>query len=231
MNASALKRMGVILLIAMSLLLLRPFGITFNWILYSLTLSTLLISILLLEFEERKYDARMLALISVLTALVVASRQLMHGIEFSPVFFLVMLAGYTYGFIPGFTIGAMAMFTSNFFLGQGPWTPFQMLGMGAVGGFASLLPALKDKRLELAVLAFYGVITAFLYGAFTDLFSWLAFTPQQTLETLAGIVSAGIVANTSRAAGNVLFTLILGPAVLKVLRRFRKRFTMEYIDL
>ena len=227
---SILKYFVILLLLALTLLLLGPIDITFNWVLFSLLLSMLLLFILFIEFEERKYDARMLALISVLTALVVASRQLIHGIEFSPVFFFVILTGYVYGFIPGFTVGALAMFFSNFFLGHGPWTPFQMIGLGFTGGLAGIIPKVRNKRIELALLALYSVITAYFYGAFTDLFSWVAFVPQHTAETFIAIVSAGMIANTSRALGNVFFMLILGPVVLKVLRRFRKRFTVEYVD-
>ena len=32
---------------------------------------------------------------------------------------------------PGFVVGAIGALVSNFFLGQGPWTPWQMLGWGA----------------------------------------------------------------------------------------------------
>jgi len=226
----AVKYLLELALVPLTLLLLRPYGITFNWVLYSLALSALIITALLLEFEDRRYDARMLALVSVLTALVVSSRQLLHGIEFSPVFFLVILAGYSYGFIPGFTVGALAMFLSNFFLGHGPWTPFQMLGLGFTGGLAALIPKAKNKRIELALLSFYGIATAYFYGAFTDLFSWIAFIPQQTVETFIAIASAGMIANTSRAIGNAFFMIILGPVVLKTLQRFRNRFTVEYID-
>jgi len=223
-----IKKMAIVALLLMLALLTRPYGITFNWVLYSLILSALLLFILLLEFEERNYDSRMLALTGVLSAIVVSSRQLLHGVEFSPVFFFVILMGYSYGFVAGFTIGALSMFISNFFLGHGPWTPFQMLGLGATGGAAGMLPRLRG-RAGLIMLAIYSVFTAYLYGVFTDLFSWVAFDPQHTIESFIAISSAGMVANTSRALGNVFFMLLLGPSVLKILSRFGKRFTVEYV--
>ncbi|MCX6695342.1 MAG: ECF transporter S component [Candidatus Altiarchaeota archaeon] len=232
MKATRMLKFACLTIIALLVLLLfRPFGVTFNWVIYSLLMSALLIAALFLEFEDRSYDSRMIALVSMLTAIVVASRQMLHGIEFSPVFFIVILVGYSYGFIPGFTVGALSMFLSNFFLGQGPWTPFQMIGLGFTGGLASILPKFRNRKAEVIVLASYSIVTAYLYGAFTDLFSWIAFVPQHTIETFLAIVSAGMPANTSRAAGNILFTVILGPPLLRVFERFRRRFTVKYIDI
>jgi hypothetical protein len=50
-----------------------------------------------------------------------------------PTSFLVMVSGLVFGPQAGFMIGAMAALASNFFLGQGPWTPWQMLGWGLMG--------------------------------------------------------------------------------------------------
>ena len=46
---------------------------------------------------------------------------------------IVLLAGYVLGGAPGFVVGAVAALASNVFFGQGPWTPWQMVGWGLVG--------------------------------------------------------------------------------------------------
>jgi energy-coupling factor transport system substrate-specific component len=209
---------------ALAALFSMPFlGFRINPMMYAFPAAALAVALAMAEFEERHSDPRRIALVGVIVALAVASRQLLHGIEFSPVFFIVILAGRAFGFTTGFAAGALTMFASNFFIGHGPWTPFQMLGLGLTGALAALLPA--GGRLENRMLTAYSVASAYLYGAVTDSFSWLAFVPVHTPQTFAAVVASGMVANTARAAGNAFFMALLGPALLRVLLRFRKRLT------
>src|SRR4029450_12380764 len=60
---------------------------------------------------------------------------------------IVLFAGYALGPIPGFLVGAIAALVSNIFLSQGPWTPWQMAGWGAVGvGGAVMARALRGRE-------------------------------------------------------------------------------------
>jgi energy-coupling factor transport system substrate-specific component len=198
-------------------------GVKVNWLLTSVSSAVLLVFILLLEFEERHCDSRMVALVGVLVALTVASRQMLHGVEFTPVFFLVILSGYVYGFTTGFTVGALTMFTSNLFLGHGPWTPFQMFGVGFIGAFAAYIPHVR--RYEMHLLVAYSILSAYMYSVFMDATFWVSFIPAHSLNSLIAILGAGVVAATARAAGNLFFMSLMGPALLKVLKRFRIRLT------
>ncbi|MBD3389137.1 MAG: ECF transporter S component [Candidatus Altiarchaeales archaeon] len=229
MAALTVKAMRAVLWLLLLLVLASlPLGAKVNWMIYAVSTSLFVVLLVFLEFEEKHADSRIIALVGVIVALTVASRQLLHGVEFSPVFFMVILTGYVFGFTPGFTVGALTMFVSNFFLGHGPWTPFQMFGLGFAGAFASLLP--RFRRHEILLLASYSVVVAYLYGVFTDLFSWMAFIPAHTLESFAGIVAAGMVANTTRAVGNVFFMSLVGPVLLRVLMRFRKRLSYTRVN-
>ena len=198
-------------------------GVRVNWLDYAMSATALAVLIMLLEFEERNSDSRMVALVGILVAVAVASRQILHGIEFSPVFFIIILCGSVFGPTPGFTVGALTMFTSNFFLGHGPWTPFQMFAMGLTGALAAYLP--KARRLRMPFLLAYSVASAYMYGFLTDMFYWMAFVPAHSIESFAGVLAAGMPANTMRAAGNVFFMGIIGPVLLKVFDRFKARLT------
>ena len=85
-------------------------------------------------FERSRPSARIVAAVAALAALAVAGR-----VALAPIPNLVattdvaLLAGYTLGGGPGFAVGAIAGLVSNFWLGQGPWTPWQMAGWGMVG--------------------------------------------------------------------------------------------------
>jgi energy-coupling factor transport system substrate-specific component len=216
-----LKVLGWGLLLVLTALMAS--GIRLNWLIFALSMTALLVLLLLLEFEYESRDPRKIALVGVLVALTVSSRQLLHGVEFSPVFFLTILSGHVFGFTVGFAVGALTMFTSNFFLGHGPWTPFQMLGLGLTGALAAFLP--KNKRFRRPLLIAYSVLTAYSYGVFTDMFSWIAFIPTHTLESFLAMVVAGMGANTVRAIGNIFFMTIFAPTMLKILERFRKRLS------
>ncbi|MFC2162569.1 ECF transporter S component [Candidatus Altiarchaeota archaeon] len=228
MKGQTFLKIGLSAALALTLILI-PFSQPSMWPLFAAAIAFACIGLLLTEYEYRHSDPRMISLVSVLAAVTIVSRQLIHGAEFSPVFFLVILAGYTFGPVPGFTVGSVAMLVSNFSLGHGPWTPFQMLGVGLTGALAHYLP--RHKRMELPVLAAYSFITAYGYGFFMDGLFWIAFMPSHDGTALFAMLSSGMIASTSRAAGNIFFMLILGPPVLKVFRRFGKRFTCEYVDI
>ncbi|MFH1402781.1 MAG: hypothetical protein ABIH11_00755 [Candidatus Altiarchaeota archaeon] len=229
MKTGTIKVILYALLLALTALLTQPYGIAFNWALHAIILTILVILILYVDFEERNYDSRMISLLSVLVAVTVLSRQIIHGVEFSPVFFLTILVGHVFGFAPGFAAGSMTMMLSNFFIGHGPWTPFQMLGLGLCGGFAAFIPK-AGGRLRIASLVAYSILAAYSYGMFLDLFSWLLFIPTHTIESYVTMVLAGMVANTSRAVGNAFFMSVFSIHVLRVFERFRRRFTLAYVD-
>lgn len=183
-----------------------------------------------MRFENKIASSRMIALLGVLTAAAVALRQAIHGVEASPIFFIIILAGYVFGWAEGFIVGSATMFVSNFLVGgHGPWTPYQMLAAGLVGAGAWALPKTKSKKMSLALLILYGVFSAYMYGAVTDVFWWLAFTRKHTATTYLAIHLAGTLQNTARAVGNILLLLFFGPPVLRVLARFKKRFVVTYI--
>lgn len=83
----------------------------------------------------------------VLAALAAAGRILFAPIpDFKPVSAIAIIAGITFGRKSGFMVGALAALASNFFFGQGPWTPWQMYAWGLVGYGAGLLAMVPAKQ-------------------------------------------------------------------------------------
>lgn len=83
----------------------------------------------------------------VLAALAAAGRILFAPIpDFKPVSAIAIIAGVAFGRKSGFMVGALATLASNFFFGQGPWTPWQMYAWGLVGYGAGLLAMVPAKR-------------------------------------------------------------------------------------
>ena len=99
------------------------------------------------NFERKGSQARELVMMSVIIALAVAGRAAFFMIpQVKPVIAIVIAGSFCMGPGSGFIIGAMTAFVSNFLFGQGPWTPFQMIGMGMVGLVAGFIGAKVRAR-------------------------------------------------------------------------------------
>ena len=90
-------------------------------------------------FEKRKPKAREIVLIAMMSAIVVTAHLVFHLVL--PVHIgtaLVIISGIALGPEAGFLIGALSRFICNFYMGQGPWTPWQMFCWGLLGFLAGL---------------------------------------------------------------------------------------------
>lgn len=225
--------LAILPVLIMSVILLSAYRIIdinrgINWVLFAFSFTIIPLIALFLSFEEKGTNSKTIAMLGVLTAITIVSRQLMHSFgEFSPVFLFVILTGYIFGPINGFMVGSMTMLISNFSLGHGPWTPFQMIALGTVGFLSYFIPRFSNRRINFSLLIIFGIISAYLYGAITNLWYWSAFVSQHTIETYFAISSAGFLADTARAVGNSIFISTLGLPLLKILERFKKRFILR----
>ena len=111
-----------------------------KYYLTSLLLVGLMFVPFVLRFEGRRPQARELVLLATMTALAVAGRAAFYWLpQCKPVCAIVILTAVAFTPEAGFVTGAAAGLISNFFFGQGPWTPWQMLGFGLVGFLGGVL--------------------------------------------------------------------------------------------
>jgi energy-coupling factor transport system substrate-specific component len=143
---------------------------------------------------------------------------------------IVLISGAALGGAPGFAVGALAALASNVFFGQGPWTPFQMLAWGGVGAAGGLLGRVAGERLGRVSLAAAGALAGFGFGVVMNLSSLLTYTDASS-GNFFGITAAAFPFDVAHALGNVLFALAFGPALLRMLRRFRARFEVTWRPL
>ena len=114
-----------------------------------------------MAFEGRKPQARELVVIAVMCALAIAGRVVIPIPNFKATYAIIILAGIAFGPEAGFMVGAITAFGSNFFYGQGPFTPWQMFGYGAGGmlaGFCFQPKWLPRKNWVMAAFGFLGVL-------------------------------------------------------------------------
>ncbi len=219
-----------------------------------LALLPVVIAVMLAELSQGGLDTRVLAVLGVLSAVIAILRGVSAGtggIEL--VFFLLILAGRVFGPGFGFVLGVTSLFASALMTaGVGPWLPFQMLVSAWVGMCAGLLPRRVlgrwvSGRAEIAMLAAYGVVAAYLYGLLMNLSGWpfllgisipgheqtaLSFDPQAPLlENLSRFGAYTLITSTGsfdtgRAITNAIAIVVVGPAVLTTLRRAARRATV-----
>ena len=82
-------------------------------------------------YERTRPSSRVVALVAALAALAVAGRLVLAPVpNVVGTTDVALLTGYALGGAPGFAVGALAAPISNIWLGQGPWTIWQMAGQG-----------------------------------------------------------------------------------------------------
>ena len=180
----------------------------------------------LLLFERRKPQARELTLLAVLIALAVASRAAFAMLpQFKPMAALVIISGVALGPEAGFLVGALSALISNFFFGQGPWTPWQMFGFGLMGFLAGLLFTRRLPLINKKPLCLYGGLAAyFIYGALMNPAAVLMFQNQPTKEMFLLAYVQGLPFDIIHMLVTVIFLWILGPPLLEKLERVKSKY-------
>lgn len=175
-------------------------------------------------YERSRPTSQVVALVAALAALGVAGRLAFAALpNVVATTDIVIFAGYALGPAPGFAVGALSGLVSNFWLGQGPWTPWQMAGWGLCGFFGATLAARGRQvgRLELAAACGLAGIA---YGALLN-FSYMAtYGGDLSLGRYLALEARAIPFDAAHAIGNMALALVAGPAMIRSLLRFRQRF-------
>lgn len=197
---------------------------------YYLTSTLMIMEMMLpffLLFEGRRPQAREMVLLAVLCAIAIVSRVVVPLPHFKPTFAVIMLAGVAFGPETGFMVGAITAFGSNFFVGQGAFTPWQMMAYGAGGLLAGALAKkgwLKTRPIPLAVFAF---LASFLWvGPLLDLCTVFLMPVAPTWETVAAVYASGLVVNLLHALSSTVTMLLFGRPLLEKLERIKIKYGM-----
>ncbi|MEC1639093.1 ECF transporter S component [Schinkia azotoformans] len=176
------------------------------------------------RFERKELDSRGIVLIAILAAIAAVSRVPFAAIpSVQPTSFVIIIAAIVFGAETGFLVGAIAALVSNLFLGQGPWTPWQMFSWGMMGLSAGLLKDWLWPRRRLLLLPF-GFIWGFLFGWIMDLWYLVGFGENITL----GMVVAGMVSSfyfdLAHALSNLFFLYVFSTRWKTILERFKVKY-------
>lgn len=185
-------------------------------------------------YERSRPDSRVVALVATLAAVAALGRIAFAALpNVKPTTDIVLIAGLALGGAPGFVVGAVAGMTSNFFFGQGPWTPWQMAAWGLVGLIGALLARFWPRRSggELAIgrwpLAIVCALCGYAFAAAQDFGDWVNFS-DHSLGQLGVRMAAGTGFDVIHAAGCLAFALAFGPWLARSIARFSARLNVVW---
>lgn len=182
-----------------------------------------------IAFENRRPKPREMVLISVLTAIGVAGRGAFYMLpQFKPVTAVVVISGACLGGGAGFLVGALTAFVSNFFFGQGIWTPWQMLAFGMVGLVSGLIfekGLIPKKRLPMSI--FGGIAAVVIYGGIMNPASVLMMSDLPTAEMIISAYAAGLPFDLVQGAATVIFLWLCAEAFVEKLERIKIKYGIE----
>ncbi|MEM7481446.1 MAG: ECF transporter S component [Acidobacteriota bacterium] len=215
-------------------------------LLFFLLLGCCLLAIIL-GLETRRFDARRLAALGTLLGLNAVLRLIPGPGGFSAVFLLPILCGYVMGPTFGFLLGSLTMVVSGILVNAlGPWLPFQMLAAGWIGLISGMIgqrarPTLaakfeSRKSPRWILLTAWAAAAGLVYGVIVNLWFWpYLILDGDGWDPALGLGSAiarytlfylgsSMWWDLGRVAGNVILILSVGPAIVRLLRRFESRF-------
>ena len=153
-------------------------------------------------YERTRPSSRVVALVAALAALAVAGRLVLAPVpNVVGTTDVALLTGYALGGAPGFAVGALAAPISNIWLGQGPWTIWQMAGWG-LGLAGAGLATVFGRHVGRLGLACACAAMAFAYGALLDLSVMVTYGGEQSLDRYLALSARGVPFNVAHALGN-----------------------------
>lgn len=182
-------------------------------------------------YEKHNTSIKEISLIATMAGLAGVSRVPFAAIpNVQPTTFLVIISGYVFGPSFGFMVGAIATLISNSFLGQGPWTPWQMISWGLAGFSAGILKKFVKYpfRITISIFAF---CWGFIFDYIMNLWHWLFFVYPLNLTSFIATYIASFYFDLMHALGNFAFAYLLGTDFINILSRFKDRIHYSEIPV
>jgi len=196
-------------------------------------------ALVVVQISGQQLDAKSVALLGVLSALIAALRPLGAGaVGIEPMWFILILSARVFGASFGFLLGMISMFVSALLTGGiGPWLGYQVFAAAWIGLLAGALPKSLRGGRELMMLIIYAIFASAAFGILMDLQFWpwalgsstqLSYLPNGDIsENVSRFITFHFATSMAWDIPRAIFTSALiafaGKAVLSALRRTRTR--------
>lgn len=182
------------------------------------------------SFEKRKPKTREIVLLAVLTSMAIVGRLIFFMTpQFKPSVAIIIITAVMLGKEAGFLSGCLTAFISDFFFGQGPWTPWQMIAFGLIGIISSWIFQGVGKNFiyHRRILSLYGFFVTFLlYGFIMDTATVVMYMDKPRVSVFLAAYATGFVFNFIHAMSTFIFLFIISGEMFKKINRIKLKFNM-----
>lgn len=197
-------------------------------------LATILVILIMIpffvSFEKKEIKAEEIVIIGMLAAIAAISRIPFAALpSIQPTSFVIIISAMVFGPKMGFIIGACAAIVSNVFLGQGPWTIWQMFAWGLMGFSAGYIAKsvvkFKGSKPYLSIwkLSTFGFIWGYLFGWIMNIWVVLGLL-ETSWQLIMGVYLASFYFDLAHGVSNVIFIILMGNALYKILYRVKVKY-------
>ena len=126
----------------------------------------------------------------------------------------------------------MTAFVSNFFMGQGPWTPWQMVAFGLLGCIFGIAYSKRNvgsyiPKKQKNFICFMGMLaTIVVYGVIMDTATVLMSTDSPSVQAFITAYTAGFIMNVIHGISTFIFLWFMLIPMLKKIDRVNIKYGM-----
>lgn len=176
------------------------------------------------KFEKQPLTTQTLMFVAILIALAVAGRVPFAALpSIQAASFVIIVGGVSLGPELGFVTGSTTALVSNMFMGQGPWTPWQMFAWGLMGLSAGLIGMTKLKK-SLIFMIIFGGVWGFLFGWIMDLWYALQYVSPMTLKSFILAFASSALFDLYHGLSNIALIALLYRPWEKLFTRLDRKY-------
>jgi energy-coupling factor transport system substrate-specific component len=186
------------------------------------------IALSLLVLEKAPLSVNGIGLVATLGTIAAVGRvavPIVPGLQLTT--FIVIVSGLSFGVTVGFSTAILAVIVSNFFLGHGPWTPFQMVAWGLCGAGSGLFDISRSRT----VLMFWGGMWGLIFGWMLNIWQWIAFIDPLSFKSWIAINLVSLPMDLFHSLTNIILLGAFGVETVQALRRFNRRLTFTKLAI
>lgn len=185
----------------------------------SLSVAILSIFLFYAGIERKSIGTRRMVIVAVMIALSIAGRMIPF---FKPITAITVITAIYLGGESGFLVGSLSALLSNFYFGQGPWTPFQMLAWGMIGLLAGLIARpLQKSRMALLL---YGLLSGAAYSLIMDIWAVIGYNQSFSLSLYLAAIGASLPHTILYSVSNFVFLWFMAKPFGEKLSRIKIKY-------
>ncbi|MEN1968800.1 ECF transporter S component [Lentibacillus sp. N15] len=195
-----------------------------HYLIFSLLIMIASFTPFMARFAKQKLTSRELVMLAILGAIAAVSRVPFASLpSVQPTTFVIIVTAIVLGPQSGFVVGVLAAIVSNLFLGQGPWTPWQMYAWGMIGLIAGLM---RNRWLMKHIVGrcIYGFVMGFIFGWFMNLWVVLGLMQEFNWAELLAYYSASFWFDLAHGLSNVFFLALFSTSWIRIIERFQRKY-------